>query len=150
VLRFSGPPPVIGVVFGEAGNPVMLIPYAILMFIYAQFYKRFSWWKVALTSYLGGIIVENVINRSPIQIPTLMWIAFFTYPYFLTKIWENRHKVSLFGILKDFKFSFVFSVVLGLLSWYISKDNVSPPLIVLGLTLPFVVSVVWKFFKKRK
>ena len=78
---------------GEGGNFVMIIPYTILMFIYAQLYKRFPWWKVASTSHLAGIVVENVINRSPIQIPTLMWIAFFTYLYFATKIWENRKKI---------------------------------------------------------
>lgn len=139
-----------GAMLGEGGNFVMIIPYTILMLIFALFYKKFTWWKVALTSFLGGIIVENVINRSPLQAPTLLWIAFFVYPYFVTKLWENRGKVSLWAIVKDFRWAFVFAVVLGALAYFVSKTNVSPPLIFLGITLPFVVAIVWKLVRRKK
>jgi hypothetical protein len=139
-----------GALLGEFGNLFMIIPYAILMFIYAQFYKRFAWWKVALTSYLAGIIIENAINRAPLQVTTLMWIAFFIYPYFATKIWENRKKVPLSQIIEDFKFSFAFSVILTILAVYFSRNNISPPLIVLGATLPFIISIIYKILKRKR
>ena len=139
-----------GALLGEFGNVIMIIPYAILMFIYAQFYKRFVWWKVALTSYLAGIIIENAINRAPLHVTTLTWIAFFIYPYFVTKIWENRKKVSIFFIIKDFKFSFAFSIILIILAVYFSKNNISPPLIILGATLPFIISVIYKLVKRKR
>jgi hypothetical protein len=138
-----------GALLGEQGNLVMIIPYAILMLIYAFFYSKFTWWKVALTSYLGGVIIENVINRSPLQSPTFLWIAFFIYPYFVTKIWENRKKISLMRIANDFKFSFILAVLLALLAWYITKNNVSPPLIFSGIILPFIISVIWKLMKRN-
>lgn len=141
---------VTGGLLGEGGNPVMIIPYTILMLIYAYFYRKFTWWKVALTAYLGGIIVENIINRSPIQIPTLMWIAFFTYPYFVTKIYENRKKVRIFKILKDLKWNLVASIILMALAAYASKDNISPPLIIFGATLPFLITILYRLIKKRK
>jgi hypothetical protein len=115
-----------GALLGEGGNPVMIIPYTILMLIYAQLYKRFAWWKVASTSYLGGVIVENLMNRSPIQLPTLVWIAFFTYPYFYTKIWENRKKVPIMSILKDLRLAIATSPVLMALAAYLTRDNISP------------------------
>lgn len=139
-----------GAMLGEGGNFVMILPYTIIMLIYAFFYKKFTWWKVALTSFLGGVVIENVINRSPLQSPTLLWVAFLVYPYFATKIWENRGKVSIWAIVKDFKFSFLFAVILGVLAYFVSIENVSPPLIFLGIVLPFIVSVVWKLKKKWK
>ena len=138
---------VTGVILGEGGNLTMIFPYAILMLFYALLYKKFVWWKVAVTSYLAGIIIENIINRAPIQVTTLIWIAFFTCPYFVTKIFDNRKKVSMFFIIKEFKFSLIFSFLLGLLAWYLSRNNSSPPLIVFGITLPFIVSVVYKLIK---
>lgn len=140
---------VAGAMLGEQGRIVMIIPYTILMLIYAFFYKKFTWWKVALTAYLAGVIIENVINRSPIQSPTSIWIAFFIYPYFVTKIWEHRKELSLWKILKDFKWAFVFVVVLLALGYFITHGNMSPPLILLGITLPFVVSLIWKLLKRR-
>lgn len=141
---------IVGALLGEFGNLLMIIPYTILMFIYAQFYKRFAWWKVASTSYLSGIIIENGINRAPLQVTTLIWIGFFICPYFATKIWENRKKINLIEILKDFKFSFVFSIILGTLAVYFSRNNVSPPLVVLGITLPFIISLIYKIYKIKR
>ena len=139
-----------GALLGEFGNVIMIIPYTILMLIYAFFYRKFVWWKVASTTYLAGIIIENVMNRSPLQVTTLMWISFFAYPYFVTKIWENRKKVSVISILKDFKWSFAFSVILIILAVYFSRNNISPPLIILGATLPFIVSIIYKIYKRKK
>ncbi len=139
-----------GGLLGEGGSIVMIIPYSIIMFIYVQFYKRFPWWKVALTTYLGGILIENMMNRSPIQIPTLTWIAFLTYPYFVTKIWENRNKISIWKITKNFKWSFLFSIILGITAVYISRNNISPPLIILGITLPFIISVIYKIINELR
>src|SRR3989338_3089158 len=48
-----------GAIIGEvlpSMNPknfIMIIPYTILMMIYAGFYKKFIWWKVALTTYFA-------------------------------------------------------------------------------------------------
>ncbi len=139
-----------GALLGEFGNLLMIIPYTILMFIYAQFYKRFLWWKVASTTYLAGILIENIMNRAPMQITTLMWVAFFIYPYFAAKIFENREKINAIEILGDFKFSFVFSIVLGALAFYFTRENISPPLIFLGITLPFVISLIYKITKRIK
>ncbi len=139
-----------GAMLGEGRNIVMIIPYSIIMLVYVQFYKRFTWWKVALTTYLGGILIENAMNRSPIQIPTLTWIAFLTYPYFVTKIWENRNKISIWRITKNFKWSFLFSIILGIFAFYFSRNNISPPLIILGITLPFIISVIYKVTKKLR
>ena len=138
-----------GALLGEFGNVIMIIPYTILMLIYAFFYKKFVWWKVASTAYLAGIIIENGINRAPLQVTTLAWIAFFIYPYFVTKIWENRRKVSMISILKDFKWSLLFSVILIGLTIYFSRNNISPPLIILGATLPFVASIIYKLIKRE-
>lgn len=138
-----------GALLGEGGNVVMILPYTVLMFIYAFFYKKFTWWKVALTSYLGGIIIENVINQSPIQAPTLVWIAFFIYPYFITKIWENRKKLSFMPIIKDFKYVITSSIVLAGLATYFSRNNISPPLIIFGITLPFLIKIVYSLFKRK-
>ena len=137
-----------GAMLGEGGNVVMIIPYTILMLIYAFFYKKFTWWKVALTTYFAGMVVENVINRSPIQIPTLMWIAFFTYPYFWTKIVENRKKLSFQTIWNDFKWVFLSSGILSSLAVFVSKDNISPPLIILGAALPFIIIIIYRLIRK--
>lgn len=135
---------------GEGGNPIMIIPYTILMLGYAYLYKKFLWWKVVLTTYLGGIIVENVINRSPIQIPTLIWIGFFTAPYFITKIFENRKKIKLLKILVDLKWTLSASIVLAIFATYASRNNISPPLIIFGATLPFLITILYKIVKKIK
>ncbi|MFQ5975178.1 MAG: hypothetical protein ACE5J5_02525 [Candidatus Hydrothermarchaeales archaeon] len=141
-----------GAILGEVlvtmnpANLILIIPYTILMFIYVQFYKRYDWWKVALTTYLGGIFVENIINRSPIQLPTLVWIAFFTYPYFVTKIWENRDKMSIYKISKDLKGTLIASVVLtGLVA---SKSG--GPLVLWVAALPFLITILYRHSTKRK
>ena len=114
------------------------------MLIYVQFYKKYTWWKVASFSYLGGVLVENAMNRSPIQIPTLMWVAFFIYPYFATKLWEDRKKIKFKNVFKDMKWAFVWSAILGILAWYATQNNVSPPLILLGIFLPLFIYAVRK------
>lgn len=132
---------------------IMILPYTILMLIYAFFYKRYAWWKVALTTYWGGVIVENAINRAPIQASTIIWVAFFIYPYFATKIWENRKRLFFIQIIKDLKFTLLFLIILVLLAVYIgvaTSGRLSPPLIVLGAALPFFVKIVYDFFKKKK
>ncbi|MBI5797671.1 hypothetical protein HZA98_02075 [Candidatus Woesearchaeota archaeon] len=131
-------------------NPVsflMIIPYTLLMFIYAQFYKRCTWWKVALTAYFGGIVIENGINRAPIQMTTLIWIGFFIYPYFVTKIYENRKKTSFLAIIKDLKGTIVSSVLLTALVLYIISGG---PLAVFAAALPFLVTILFRHFKKIK
>lgn len=137
---------VLGVLLGEGANPVMLIPYAILMMIYSYFYKKFIWWKVALTSYLTGIILENVLNRAPLQITTLIWIPFFIYPYFITKIFEN--KKSLKTIWKDFKLILLFAVILALIAFLVSLNHPSPPLVLFAFVLPFIIKIIKDILKK--
>lgn len=134
---------------GERGNLIMIIPYTILMFIYALLYNHLTWWKVALTSYPAGIIIENVINRAPLHAPTLIWIAFFIYPYFITKIWENRKRISILKIIKDLKYTIASSFLLGLLAAYLSKSNISPPLIIIGIAIPFIIKIINKKIKKK-
>ncbi|MBU2562675.1 MAG: hypothetical protein KKF68_03375 [Nanoarchaeota archaeon] len=139
----------LGEIATHNANPLIIIPYIILMLIYAFFYKKFTWWKVILTTYLGGVIIENAINRSPIQIPSLIWIAFFTYPYFITKIWENRKNISLISIIKDFKWAIFFSIILGISAGYFFREG---PLFFFALTIPFIMSISYKllFNKKKK
>jgi 4-hydroxybenzoate polyprenyltransferase len=145
---------IIGAILGEVlptlnpANFVMIIPYTILMLVYAFLYKRFTWWKVASTAYLGGIIVENAINRSPIQLPTLIWISLFIYPYFFTKIWENRQEIRISSILKDLKWTILTSVILAVLAAYASKGG--GPLPVLAVALPFLITALYRFFNKRE
>ncbi len=140
-----------GAILGEVlptmnpANFIMIIPYTLLMLIYVQFYKRYDWWKVASTTYLGGILVENVMNRSPIQLPTLIWVAIFTYPYFVTKIWENRDKLSMSAIAKDLKGTLFASLVLGALALYAGG-----PLVILALALPFLITILYRHTTKRK
>lgn len=135
---------------GEGGNPVMILPYTVLMLVYAYLYKRFIWWKVALTTYLGGIIIENVINRSPVQITTLIWIGFFTAPYFVTKIFENRKRIRLLKILADLKWTLSASLILAASAAYASRNNISPPLIIFGAALPFPITILYRIIQKRK
>ncbi len=145
-FTFSGA--IIGILLGEQMNFIMLMPYLILMFIYALFYKYFIWWKVALSSYLAGIIIENIINRSPLQSPTLIWIGFFTFPFFLTKIWENRNKLSFKKIFRDFWLTIIITLILTGLAIYFSSINPSPPLILLALTIPLLLALIYKVLKK--
>ena len=139
---------VIGALIGEQGNIVMILPYAIIMLIYAFLYKKFSWWKVTLTTYLFGIILENIVNRSPLQSPTLLWISLLTYPYFITKIWDNKNKLSLLNIIKDLKYTLIFSIVLTTAAFFLTRDNLSPPLLFISVLLPFVVKIIYKIFKR--
>lgn len=55
---------IVGGLLGEHGQAIMILPYTLLMLIYALFYKKFVWWKVALTTYLGGMLIENAMNHS--------------------------------------------------------------------------------------
>ena len=140
-----------GVLLGEAGDVIMIIPYAVLMFAYALLYKRFVWWKVALTSYFAGIFIENVINRAPLQSSTLIWISLFVCPYFFTKIWENRKKVSLISIIKDLRCTFFASIILGCLSIYLyfsTAGKISPPLIFMAFALPLLIKILSQLIKK--
>lgn len=136
----------LGEIIVHRASLLMIVPYTLLMLIYAFFYKRFTWWKVALTTYLGGVLIENAMNRSPIQIPTLLWVAFFTYPYFVIKIWENRERISIIQLMRDFKWAIFFSIILTLLAIY----NGSMPLIFLGITFSFVVVILCRIFGKKK
>jgi|GEM_PF-6206841 len=138
---------ILAVLFGEGGNPVMLIPYGFFMAMYAYLYNKFTWWKVAITTYIAGIVAENIMNRSPIQIPTLMWIGLFTMPYFLTKIFENRRSISPVKIFWNLKWTFLASIILGMAAWFVSQNNVSPPLIILGAALPFFIYGIIGFIK---
>lgn len=139
----------IGVLLGEGGNLVMIFPYTILMLIYGLFYKKFVWWKVALTSYSAGILLENGLNRAPIQTTTLIWVALFISPYFITKMWENRKKVSLIFILKDLWGTILASVILICLAIYL-PPKISPPLILGAFAIPFFVTAIYRFIKLKQ
>lgn len=128
---------------------IMIIPYTILMLIYAFLYKKFPWWKVALTTYFAGVLIENVMNRSPIQSPTFLWIAFFIYPYFITKIFENRKKLKFFKIIKDFKYSYVAIIILLILIKFIVK-SLPAAFIMLAIVIPVSISIIYKLVKQRK
>ncbi len=142
---------IVGAILGEVlptmnpANFVMIVPYTLLMLIYVQFYRRYSWWKVASTTYLGGILVENVMNRSPIQLPTLLWVAIFTYPFFVTKIWENRDTLSIFVIARDLKGTLFASLTLGVLALYAGG-----PLVILACALPFLITIFSRHSMERK
>lgn len=128
---------------------IMIIPYIILMLLYAFLYKKFVWWKIALTSYLAGILLENGLNHAPIQSTTLIWVAFFIYPYFITKIWENRKKLRILWILNDLKYTLISSILLAILALLISRNNLSPPLIIFGFALPFFITIAWRFLRRK-
>ncbi len=136
------------VAVGGLQNWPLIASYTILMLAYGYLYKKFPWWQVALTSYLGGIIVENIINRAPIQATTLVWIGFFVAPYFVAKIFENRQKIPLKKIFIELRLTIIFSVVLAALMAYISRNNISPPLIIMGFALPFLVTIVVRAIKQ--
>lgn len=144
---------VTGALLGEIAmgrSPFLIISYTILMLIYGYFYKKFPWWQVALTSYLGGMLVENVMNRSPMQLPTLIWIGFFTAPYFVTKIFENRHKISLKNILFELRYTILASIFLGNAAVYLTRNNTSPPVIVAGFALPFLITIIKRTAKRLR
>lgn len=135
---------VFGVVLGEAANPVMLIPYGAFMTIYGFLYRRFDWRVVALSSYLGGMLIENAMNRSEMQAPTLMWVSFFIVPYFATRAWEDRHKVGIRRLAKAVLPLAILSLALAFSAWQASKatsdtGDGSPPLVVMAAALPFVL-----------
>jgi len=137
----------LGGLLGER-NFLMIIPYTILMLIYAVFYKRFTWWKVAITSLLGGILIENLMNRAPIQAPTLLWIAFFTYPFFFAKIWENRHSIKPLEILKDQRYVFLAAIILLALTKFIVK-SIPVVFAILAIILPFLALFIYRLIKKK-
>jgi len=128
---------------------IMILPYTILMLIYAFLYKKFPWWKVALTTYLAGVLIENVMNHSPLQAPTILWVSFFIYPYFITKIFENRKKLEFFKIIKDFKYSYVATIILLILIKFIVK-SLPVAFIILAIVIPISISIIYKLVKKRK
>jgi hypothetical protein len=128
---------------------IMILPYTILMLIYAFLYKKFPWWKIAITSYLGGVLIENVMNRSPIQSPTSIWIAFFVYPYFVTKIFENRKKLNFWEIIKDLKYVFITILILFALIKFVVK-SIPIAFALLAITLPILFSYVYRIIKQRK
>jgi hypothetical protein len=106
---------VTGAFFGEialGASPALILPYTILMTGYGFLYRRFTWWKVALTSYAGGMLVENVLNRSPIQLPTVLWIGFFVAPYFVTRLYDNRANVPIRRIVWDLRRAIGISIAL--------------------------------------
>jgi hypothetical protein len=139
---------IFGVLLGEAANPVMLIPYAAFMLVFAFLYKKFPWWKVAITTYLAGTLIENAMNRSPIQAPTLLWIAFFTYPYFAAKIWENRKKLHLIEIIKDLKYVFLWTAILLALTKFIVK-SIPAAFIPLTIAIAFFAVLIKRIIKKK-
>lgn len=137
---------VFGVVLGEAANPVMLIPYGAFMTAYGFLYRRFDWRVVAISAYLGGMLIENAMNRSPMQAPTLMWVAFFIVPYFATRAWEDRHRVGYRQLIRAIAPLVVASVVMAFAAWQGGKATSdtgegSPPLVVAGALLPFILVV---------
>lgn len=138
---------ILGVIFGEQGNPVMLIPYGIMMFIYSRLYRKHIWWKVALSGYLAGILLESGLNRAPIQVPTLMWFGLLTYPYFLAKIFENRHQIPWARILKKLLILSVIAYAAGYLGYLLTRNNPSPPVIVL---FALVALSIYHFKSRRK
>lgn len=146
-LRFFIPfATVFGVVLGEAANPVMLIPYGAFMTAYGFLYRRYDWRVVAASSYLGGMLVENAMNRSEMQAPTLMWVAFFIVPYLATRAWEDRHRVGYRKLLRAVLPLAVASATLAFAAWQGSKATSdtgegSPPLVVLASALPFILVV---------
>ena len=134
---------VFGVVLGEAANPVMLIPYGAFMTLYGFLYRRFDWRVVALSAYLGGMLVENAMNRSPLQAPTLMWVSFFIVPYFATRAWEDRRRVGYRKIIRATAPLAITSLALAFAAWQASKatsdtGDGSPPLVVMAGWLPFM------------
>ena len=138
-----------GVLLGENFNLIMIIPYAILMLIYAFLYKKFVWWKVASTTYLAGLIIENIMNRAPLQASTLIWVPFFIYPYFLTKIFENKKKAIF--MIKDSKYPLVSSIILGGIGIYLGiilPGKFSPPLIFLAFILPFLIKILYNLIRR--
>jgi len=131
---------ILGGLIGERAL-FMIIPYAILMLPYAFLYKKFPWWKIALTTYLAGTLIENAMNRSPLQAPTLLWIAIFTYPYFATKIWENRKKLNLTKIIKDLKYVFLWTAILLILTKLIVK-SIPAAFAILAVTISFFAVLI--------
>ena len=137
---------VFGVVLGEAANPVMLIPYGAFMTAYGFLYRRFDWRVVAISAYLGGMLIENAMNRSPLQAPTLMWVAFFIVPYFATRAWEDRHRVGYRKLARAVVPLVAASVALAFAAWQGGKaasdtGEGSPPLVVFAAALPFILVV---------
>jgi len=128
---------------------IMIIPYAILMLIYAFLYKKFTWWKVAITTYLAAILIENVMNRSPIQIPTLLWIAFFIHPYFITKIWENKNQINLKQLIYDLRYVFLSIIILLILIKFIVK-SIPIAFAILAVAIPLFVFIGLKLRKIKK
>ena len=146
---------VTGVIFGEGGKIAFIPGYFILMLIYALFYKKFIWWKVVITTYLTGILLENIMMRSPIQPTTLIWIALLTYPYFITKIFDNRKKLNKKfwnKIWNELKWTILASLILPIILIFINfiaSGVFSPPLLILGIATPFVIKIIKNFIKSR-
>jgi len=79
-----------------------IFPYAVFMLFYGWLYKKFSWWKVALSSYLFGAFIEWSIGPQH-KIPfikgewwtTFVWILILVAPFFLTKIYESSREIKI-------------------------------------------------------
>ncbi|MEE8362944.1 MAG: hypothetical protein V3S18_02615 [Dehalococcoidia bacterium] len=136
----------VGVVLGEGANPVMLLPYGVLMTVYGLLYRRFDPRLVALSGYLAGVLIENAMNRSPLQAPTLMWAAFFIVPYFATRTWEDRRRIEARRLIRTVGPLAAASPLLAVLAWWASvatsdAGGGSPPLVFLAALLPFVLGI---------
>ncbi|MFH1327751.1 MAG: hypothetical protein ABIH76_02715, partial [Candidatus Bathyarchaeota archaeon] len=138
-----------GILVGEAGALGALPGYIIIILIYALAYRKITWWKVALTAFIAGILIENIVNRAQIQAPTLMWAAILIPPYFYTKIFENRRKISVVSILGKLRWTFVASVVLAILAAVITRNNISPPLIIFFFATPSLFTFLLKTFRRK-
>lgn len=141
---------ILSVLLGEAGNPVMLIPYGIVTAIYAYSYKHFEWWKVAALALFSGVFMENIANRSPLQTPTIMWFAFMIYPYFWTKIVENFRLIPWKQMFRDLKGFFIWTAVLEVAAFLVSRGNFNIALAVIPAVLAMAGHVVVSFVKAIK
>lgn len=128
---------------------IMILPYTLLMLIYAFFYKKFTWWKVALTTYLAGILIENAMNHSPLQAPTILWIAFFVYPYFVTKIWEHKKDINWWQIIRDMKYIPIYILILLALTLFIVK-SIPWVFAILAVVISLSGFIIYRIIKERK
>ena len=75
-----------------------------------------------------------------------MWVAFFIYPYFYTKIWENRKEMPISKIVWDMKWPLIVAVIfIGLTILYMGG-----PLVLLAPAVPLLFVIPYRYFKKRK
>ena len=89
------------------------------------------------------------MNRSPLQAPTILWVAFFIYPYFITKIFENRHKLKFWKILKDLKYVYVSILILLALTLFIVK-SIPFFFALLAIAVSLLGFIIHRIIKNRK